>query len=78
MGAAWVTGVRQALVDVPFTALSDIACRTLAVVAADAVHTASLVKALGLLGHGVSKRRAVINVDFTVNPWNMKQRMLET
>lgn len=71
VGATWVTGVRQALVDVSFTALSHIARRALAVVAANTVHTASLVKALGLLGHRVSKRCAIIDVDFTVNTLNV-------
>lgn len=67
MGAPWVAGVRQALVDVSFTALSHIARWALAVVAANTVHAASLVKALWLLGPRVSKRCAVINVVFTVN-----------
>lgn len=70
VGATWVTGVRQALIDISFTALSHIARWALAVVTANTVHTASLVKALGLLGHRVSKRCAVINVDFTVNTCN--------
>lgn len=74
MGAAWVAGVRQALVDVSFTTLSHVAKWALAVVAANTVHTASLVKALGLLGHGVSKRCAVIDVDFTVNTWSIMWR----
>lgn len=67
VGAAQVTGVRQALIDVSFAAFSHIARWALAVVAANTVHTTSLVKALGLLGHRVSKRGAVIYVYFAVN-----------
>lgn len=74
--ATWVTGVRQALIDVSFTALSHVARRTLAVVATNTVHTASLIKALWLLGQRVSKRCAVINVVFTVNTWNIMQKGL--
>lgn len=76
VGAAWVTGVRQAFIDVSFTALSHVASWALALVAANTVHTASLVKALGLLRHRVSKRCAVINVDFAVNTWNIMWTML--
>lgn len=76
MGATWVTGVRQAFIDVSFTALSHVASWALAVVATNTVYTASLVKALGLLRHRVSKRCAVINVDFAVNTWNIMWTML--
>lgn len=67
VGAAWIAGVGQALIDISFTALSHVARRALAVVTPNTVHTATLIKALGLLGHRVSKGCAVIKVDFAVN-----------
>lgn len=63
-----VTGVRQALIDVSFTALANVARRTHALVASDAVDTFSVVEALGLMGGRVIKGVAIIQIDLTVDP----------
>lgn len=65
--APWVTGVGQTLIDISFTALSNISRRANAVVATNSIHTFSFVEALRLFGHNIDKWVAVINVDFTMN-----------
>lgn len=67
VGASRVTGVRQTLIDVSFTALPNVSRRADAVVPSDSVHTLSFVEALGLFGHKIDKWVAVIDVDLTVN-----------
>lgn len=62
-----VTGVGQALVDVSFTSLPNVARGTYAVVSSNSINTFSFVEALGLFGHKVDEWVAVVNVDFAVN-----------
>lgn len=68
VGSSGVAGVRQTLVDVPLAALAHVARRTQALVAADAVNTLAVVKALGLVGQRVGGGGAVVQVDLTVDP----------
>lgn len=67
VGASRVAGVGQALVNVPFTSLPDVTRGAQAVVAPHSVHALSLVEALGLFGHEVDERVAVVDVDLAVN-----------
>lgn len=66
LGASGVTGVGQALIHVPLTALAHEAGWAGAAVAAHLVHTGAVVKALGTPGDGVDGGAAVIHVDLTV------------
>lgn len=66
LGATWVTGVGETLIDVALTPLPDEARWAGAGVAAHLVHTGAIVEALGASGGGVQGRMAVINIDLTV------------
>ena len=62
-----VTGVGQALVDVPLAALPYVARGAGAVVASDPIHALALVEALWLFGDRVGERVAVVDVNLTVH-----------
>lgn len=66
LGATWVTGVGETLVDVALTPLPDEARWAGAGVTAHLVHTGAVVEALGASGSGVQGRMAVVNIDLTV------------
>lgn len=67
VGSSGVTGVRQTLVDITFTALAHIAGRAHTLVTSDAIHTLAVVEALGLVGQWVGGGVAVIQVNLTVD-----------
>lgn len=67
LGAAGVTGIGQALVHVPLTALAHEAGWAGAAVAAHLVHARAIVKALGAPGGRVSGGTAVVHVDLAVH-----------
>lgn len=66
LGATWVTGVGETLIDITLTPLPDEAWRAGAAVATHLVHTGAIVEALGASGGRVKVGMAVINVDLTV------------
>lgn len=69
VGSSGVAGVRQTLVDIPLTSLAYVAWRTQALVATDAVHALAIVEALGFVGQWVGGGGAVVQVDFTMDPY---------
>ena len=67
LGATWVTGVGETLIDVALTPLPDEAWWAGAGIATHLVHTGAVVEALGTSRGRVEGRKAVINIDLTVH-----------
>lgn len=67
VGPSGVTGVRETLVDVTFTALAHVARRAHTLVASDAIHTFAIVEALGFVCQWVTGGVAVVQVNLTVD-----------
>lgn len=67
LGATWVTGVGETLIDIALTPLPDEAWWAGAAIATHLVHTGAIVEAFGASGGRVKWGVAVINIDLTMH-----------